>query len=213
MITLTAQIITRLKCLKDVEWDSATTEAVELTNLKFTEQSPKSDLKLVGKIAKDVSQPPACPFKVEALPENVRLGTKVELMISVQGVRRAKMQTTHLDVKIIYGLSKKGVLIPQITRNKDGSWTATFTPVCGGLHVIQLGAQSGKLNVTGIPSIGAKIQRGPDWVYSNEDIDNGFPGIVCKHKDSSKIDVQWENGKTLDYSWGASEQYHVELAL
>jgi len=92
-ISLTAQIITRLKCLKDVEWDSATTEAVEVTNFKFTQPHPKSDFKLVGKIVKDVCQLPA-RFGVEALPENIQLGTKVTFRISVLGSRIEKKQTS-----------------------------------------------------------------------------------------------------------------------
>ena len=216
LITLTAQIIARLKCLQGVEWDPGTTEAVEQTNLKFTLQNPNSDRKF-GKIVTDVSQSPAPQFEMEAIPENVRLGVKVTFRIRVQGIRKARKQTTDLDIKVLYGHSQTGVLIPQTTRNKDGSLTATFTPVCSGQHVIQLGVQSKKVNVKGIPIIGAKIRRGPDWDgggYSDEDTRYGVPGIVCKHKSSvSKIDVQWKNGNPLDYSWGADDKYDVELAI
>ena len=214
LITLTAQIIARLKCLQDVEWDPGTTEAVERTNLKLTQQHPKSDLKLVGKIVKNVSQSPAPQFIMEAIPENVRLGIKVTFRVRVQAIRKARKQTTDLDIKVLYGHSQTGVLIPQTTHKKDGSLTATFTPVCSGQHVIQLGVQSEKINVKGIPIIGVKIRRGPDWSYSNEDIRSGVPGVVCQHKNSvSKIDVQWKNGTTLDYRWGADDKYEVELAI
>jgi len=210
LITLTAQIITRLKHLKDVEWDSATTETVEVTNFKFTQRRPKSDLKLVGKIVKDVSQLPA-RFSVEALPENVRLGTKVTFRISVLGSRKAKKQITNLNIQVLYGHSQKGVLIPQTTRNKDGSWVCTFTPICSGQHTIQLDkpiVQSKNVYVTGIPEVGARVRRGPDWQYSNQDKN---PGIVVRYDSSNQsFVVHWNDGHQYSgFRWGT--YYDIEL--
>ena len=210
LISLTAQIITRLKCLKDVEWDSATTEAVEVTNFKFTKRRPVSDLKLVGKIVKDVCQLPA-QFSVEALPENVQLGTKVTFRISVLGSRKAKKQITNLNLKVLYGHSQNGVLIPQTTRSKDGTWVATFTPICGGQHTIQLdklNVQSKNIHVTGIPAVGAKVRRGPDWKFTNHD---ESPGRVVKYNSSKQsFNVCWNDGNQYSgYRWGI--YYDIEL--
>ena len=121
---------------------------------------------MVGEIVKDVYRAPVHPFYVEAIPRNVQLGAKVEFRIKICGGKITKKRTTDLHVQVVYGYSQRGVLIPQTMRNKDGSWVCTFTPICGGHHTIQFNktkVKSKNIYVTGIPQIGARVRRGPDW--------------------------------------------------
>jgi len=211
LLTLTAQTIARLKTLREVEWDPSNTEAIVRTSLRFIQEAPTCDLKQIGKITKFVSWSSAYLFKVEALPETIPLGTKVEFRISIRGSRKPKKQTTDLDIQVLYGHSRKGVLIPQTMRDKDGSWVATFTPICGGHHTIQLDkldVQSKNIYVTGIPEVGARVRRGPDWQFYDHDKN---PGTVVKYNSSNQsLHVRWNNGSTYScYRWGT--YYDIEL--
>ena len=215
LISLTAQIITRLKCLKDVEWNFATTEAVELTKLRFT-QSPKCDIRLVGEIVKDAYRAPVHPFYVEAIPESVQLGAKVEFRISIYGGKITMKRTTDLHVQVVYGYSRRGVLIPQTMRNKDGSWVCTFIPICGGHHTIQFNktnVQSKNIYVTGIPQIGATVRRGPDWNLQIIFLDMAVGRVVGFNSLDQSLRVRWnEERQDSSYSYRWRTYYDIELA-
>ena len=72
----------------------------------------------------------------------------------------------------IYGKSKKCITFdPRLTA--DGKWEATFTPICGGQHVITASRDPGyytfsqsnataMFTVTGMPPVGSRVVRGPD---------------------------------------------------
>ena len=64
--------------------------------------------------------------------------------------------------------------------------------------------------VTGIPTLGAKVCRGPDWHYEDHSTYIG----IDKHEEANRITVTWNNGHCYVYNWGDELLGHdLELYL
>ena len=163
------------------------------------------------------------------IPPKVELGKPVTMTIAERDTHDLEVWSTNLyiEVTITYGKSKKRITLdPHPT--SDGKREVTFTPMCGGKHVITASPApsyfrslhpygTATFTVTGMPPIGSRVVRGPD--YYDDDDDN--PLTVKKHyvpprrdKDGRKFSlfVRFDSGKSHRVQWGDHGKYVVELA-
>lgn len=224
LLSLSAQTTTRLEKLEKVSWDSSSINKVECTTWRF---NPCGDhtiyIQRIGKIEEFV-EPLDAEIVFQNLPSTIELGKKVEFKFMAQ-TQRAKriigLETGSMEIKLLYGKSNQPARV-QSFKHSDGSWTVRFTPTCAGLHTVRVslrGIQSAtnqfecKTNVIGIPAMGARVCRGPDWSQSSEDGGPGQGGRVDSNDYSpdEPLYVVWDNGNGYSYSWGNNGRYPVEL--
>ena len=163
------------------------------------------------------------------IPPEVELGKPVAITIAERDAHDLEVWSTNLSMEltISYGKSKKSITLdPHPT--SDGKREATFTPMCGGKHVSTASPATGSFRslrpygtatftVTGMPPIGSRVVRGPDYYDGDED----NPLIVkrhyvppCKAEDGREFSlfVSFDDGKSYNVEWGDRDKYAVELA-
>ena len=223
-LCMTTRAIASLREFDKTTWDSDAVEKVQSTTQKFVVGDYRSYVQQIGRIEEQVRP---LQLAIQNLPANIDLGRKREFKITSQTPKTKQFATLRresMDVRICYGKSNKAnPLYPQ--KNPDGSWTVCFTPICGGVHTVVVslkGVQSlsshfeYKTTVMGIPSVGARVRRGPDWSCNSEDGGEGQGGIVNSNDYSpdEALYVIWDNGNGYSYAWGnGGGKYQVELML
>ncbi len=223
-LSLSTQAIARLKELEKASWDSNAIEKVESTTQKFFGGDHKAYVQQVGKIEEQVRP---LELAIQGLPASIELGRRREFKILSRAPKSrdfATLRPESMTVQICCGKSQKTVPILPAQKNPDNSWTVSFTPFCGGTHTIYVslrGVRSPtslfeyKTNVTGIPAVGARVRRGPDWNCNNEDGGEKKLGTVNSNDYSpdEPLYVVWDNGNGYSYSWGSSDKFQVEVML
>ena len=61
--------------------------------------------------------------------------------------------------------------------------------------------------------VGAKVVRGPDWKWGEQDGGSGKHGVVTKVQSDGWVGVQWENGRNNNYRWGAGSSYDLKFVV
>ena len=112
-----------------------------------------------------------------------------------------------------------------ISRSSDlpGAWDITFTPYCGGPHtctvaVIKANKLCKSFDVAGVPLLGSKVMRGPDWNYSEIEHSYGASisdvAEVTGHNSlhcEKRIRVCWSDGREFVYRWGREDMFDVQI--
>jgi hypothetical protein len=62
------------------------------------------------------------------------------------------------------------------------------------------------------PIIWAKVVRGKDWDYGNEDVGEGKTGVIIDKSENGWVKVLWENGYKDGYRIGDDENYDLYFA-
>ncbi len=225
-LTMSAQTTTQLEKLEKMNWDPSSIAKVECTTWRF---NPCGDhtiyIQRIGKVEEFI-EPLDAEIVFQNLPGTIELGKKIEFKFTAQTQRARRMiglESSSMDIKLLYGKTNQRARI-QPLKHSDGSWSVRFTPTCGGFHTVQIslrGIQSAtnqfecRTNVIGIPAVGARVRRGPDWGQSSEDGGEGQGGRVQSNDYSpdEPLYVIWDNGNGYSYSWGNSGRYQVELML
>ena len=160
---------------------------------------------------------------IEGLALKMDLGRSVELEIVEKDAQGSVVWSTHTScyVMVEYG-RKRRVNCLQPRLSPQGRWMVTFTPVCGGSHRVSVCRSlyrkcSAETVVTGLPPVGCKVVRGPDFNYGDE----YEPLTIEKHVipphtslgTSCSIEVKTEKGIYL-MQWGDNGgKYDVELQV
>ena len=97
--------------------------------------------------------------------------------------------------------------------------------MCGGQYDITASPDRGYFNnatatftVAGMPPIGSKVIRGPDWNFSAKyNPVTVYQHCIPPHKKSDKggecsLLVRFDDGKSYYVEWGDNSKYVVELA-
>ena len=151
LLSVSAQAITRLNELKDVMWDSNAVEKVQFTSLNY-KPTNQEYLQQIGDL--DQSNDGYVTIDKEKLPESIELGVKTPLkLFTVDRSSRPvylKPGDSSIRAKIFAGNEEKLMATVQAERNQDGSWTLPVTPVCGGLHTLEITITPN----TDVPSMG-----------------------------------------------------------
>ena len=235
-LSLASQAYSRLNELQKQTWTPDEMTCIKQNGLEFSHPMLSHHFNKFG-FVKPTYEPKVF---IDILPE-VELGKPVTMTIAERDTHDLKVWSTNLsiEVTITYGKSKKSITLdPHPT--SDGKWEATFTPMCGGQHVITAANPApgyfrslrpygtgsfrslrpygtATFTVTGMPPIGSRVVRGPDYYDNDED----HPLIVKKHyvqprkgKDGREFSlfVSFDNGESYGVEWGDHGRYAVELA-
>ena len=232
LLGLASQAIARLRELEVIQWESGQMEDLEQSCIQFTSNDIKPHLETFGQV--ELTQV-KWKLVVEGEPANPTLGEKCILRISVQAENcNEVIQSPGLkvNVQLTTGKSKKQMCLEEPKRHPDGSWTVEHVLVCGGDNTFTVKAIRQKglslqtiytVNVTGMPPVGARVVRGPDWQYPELEPVQNF-GIILKHivpayrltyprtqrRNYFSLQIQW--GASLYFRWGEEGFYDVQLA-
>ena len=228
LLLLGSQVMARLKELNKLQWESESTETIDVTTRKFYSKEP-AGLDTLGEL-KTTKTPNYNEVSFD-MPSSCQLGEQVNFDVALGTRLNTKMmrkQNLQLSVYIFHGEAEVGIPDPPtVTPNSNGrSWAVSFIPIVSGAHrvIVESKTQSGEevetervINIAGDPAIGARVQRGPDWEWDDEDGGERNEGIVCKFNEGEEdynIDVKWNNiSKCEEYRWGTKGYYDVQLAL
>ena len=140
---------------------------------------------------------------------------------------------TRPAVKMLYGSQKQCSLTLYPPVPADTACTVYFFPRCAGKHSIEVhvgGVICRRFDdimvVRGAPEQGSNVKPGPDWGEDQfeEEITHGTvlkveqlaqtPRKHCVIDDEEElfeVTVQWNNGRTVKYKWGDTDEYQLEL--
>ena len=177
-------------------------------------------------------------FLVSFETATFKLGVPISFDIKLNRRSRGKKKNplSQPNVRVLHGKSKVDIPhLPSVVADKmKGTWSVSFTPVVSGEHVIvveatRMGYKSvdkteSTITVTGEPSIGAVVQRGPDWDYGDEDGGKGYFGTLKISILGCRFIVNWNKpgiymynrGSGLlkyNYRWGDGNNYDLQLVL
>lgn len=168
-------------------------------------------------------------IKFKEFPAKVNIGSEHKVIVCVT---RSKDDTPCVvynkpSIKIQY---KESITcqVADISVHRSttlpGAWEVKFIPYCGGRHNItcivkvekgHVFSQYHDFCVSGVPSIGSKVMRGPSWNY-DEDL-HGYGAsasevaVVRDHDglaSDKTIAVTWSDGKSFQYRWGENDEYY-----
>ena len=221
-LSLASQAYSRMNELQIQTWTPDEMTNIKQNSLEFSHPMMSNDFTKFGSV-----KPTMQSLKTFIhTPPEVKLGKPVTIMIAERDAHGFEMWSTSQSIRITvaYGKSKKSMkLDPHPT--SDGKWETIFTPMCGGQHVITAASSapgyfsftSATFTVTGMPPIGSKVVRGPDFYYADE----YNPLTVEEHcippyKDEdgyeSSLSVNFDDGESYTVEWGDNGKYAVELA-
>ena len=194
LLLLGAQVNKRLKELSEKSWDPTSTIEIEMTSREYINCTPLTTSKLEQITVSTVSTSKSELLSVSTETTTPQLG--VPITFRIVGSKKHKRNRKILlklqlqpDVKVLHGNEKVDIPHPpSVVAGMKGTWLATFTPVVSGNHVIIVEIKTDNsrtvkteltITVTGEPSIGNRVQRGPDWNYStDEDGGQGNEGTI-----------------------------------
>ena len=224
LLLLGAQVNKRLKELSGKNWDPTSMVKIEMTSREYINCTPLTISKLGQIKVSPVSTCESEPLSVSIKTTTPQLGVPTTFIVTGSQKNKRNRKTLP-DVKVLHGNKKVDIPHPpSVVADKKGTWLATFTPVVSGNHVIiveiKLGNRTVKtestITVTGEPSLGDRVQRGPDWSYSDEDGGQGNEGTISSIATTHgyKFNVQWDKGQQLNYRWDNKlGVYDLQLVL
>ena len=224
-LSLASQACSRINELKTQKWAPDEMTNIKQNSLEFSHTMLSNHFTKFG-FVKPAYQPKVF---IDILPK-VELGKPVTITIAERDAHDLEVWSTNLsiEVTITYGKSKKRITLdPHPT--SDGKWEATFTSTCGGKHVITAASPApgyfrslrpcatATFTVTGMPPIGSRVVRGPD--YYDDDEDNPLtvkrhyvPPRKGKNDKEFSLYVNFDDGESYSVEWGDRGKYAVELA-
>ena len=233
LLLLGAQVNKQLQELSGKSWDPTSMVEIEMTLREYTKCTPLTTSKLGQIKVSIIPMSESEPLSVSTETTTPQLG--VPITLSIAGSRKNKRNRNTMlklqlqpSVRVLHGNKKVDIPHPpSIVADKKGTWLATFTPVVSGNHVIIVEAKlensgtvktESTITVTGEPSIGDRVQRGPDWdySYSNQDGGQGNEGTISSIQTASsfKLYVSWDKGQRFNYRWDNKlGVYDLQLVL
>ena len=231
LLGLASQAIARHYELELVQWESGLMEDLEQNCIQFTSNDIKPHLETFGRV--ELTQVP-CKLVVVGEPSNPTLGEKCVLKVSVQMENCGEVIQSSglkLSAQLTTGKSRKQICLEEPKRHPDGSWTVEHVLVCGGENIftveaIQLNIQTAyTVDVTGMPPVGARVVRGPDWQYPELEPVQDF-GIIQEHHVPAEflmyqrtqksyytsLLIQW-GSQSLSFRWEDEGFYDVQLGV
>ena len=234
LLGMASQAIRRFQELETLSWDSSEMEMAEISDIMFAADDMTQSLEAFGRVT--VVEEPR-ELVVTSIPTTLALGEKCIITVSVQTAgsdRGVRYTSSSLHATVANGKCKKENELSEPKQQLDGTWSLQFAAVCGGKNYITVKAVgqdesqlcgSVSVEVTGVPPIGAKVTRGPDWQYSELEDVSDF-GIIQKHYNPSRrvqyqrtghlyafsLLISWGN-RDLSFRWRDSKFYDVQLLL
>ena len=223
-LRLASQACSRMNELKTQTWVPDEMSRIKQNSLEFSHPIVFSNhFTNFGSIKPTIQSPKA----FIDIPPEVELGKPVTITIVEQDAHSLEVWSMNLsmEVAIMYGKKKKRITLDSHL-TADGKWEATFTPTCGGRHDITAAPASGlytsrskataTFTVTGMPPIGSKVVRGPDY-YDDEDNpltveEHCIPPYKGENGKEFSLFVSFDDGKSYNVEWGDRDNYVVELA-
>ena len=206
-----AQVNKRLNELSEKNWDPVPVANVEMTSKLFS-LNPPCSIHTLGQITMSTSR---CSMLIEET--TFKLGKPITLQ-----TRTSKHKNSQPRFSVLHGLRRVDIPQPPMIiagEAEMGSFLVTFIPVVSGEHVIIVEGKNWSseytLTVTGEPSIGARVQRGPDWIYSDKDGGKGSLGtVLCRSVAKEHFDINWEvSNKSYCCKLGRYKKYDFQLVL
>ena len=234
LLGMASQAIRRFQELETLSWDSSEMEVAEISDIMFAVDDMTQSLETFGQVTV-VEEP--CELVLTGMPTTLSLGEKYILTISVRSTesdRGVRYTSSSVCATVVNGKCEKKSELSEPKQQLDGTWSLQFAAVCGGNNYItvkavgQDGSQlcaSVSVEVTGMPPIGAKVTRGPDWQYPELEEVSDF-GIIQLHYNPStrmqygrtghhytfSLCISWGNSD-LSFRWRDSKFYDVQLLL
>lgn len=217
ILSLASQACSRMSELHQHKWTADEMNCIKRDSLEFSHQQISIHLTKFGYLNPVFN---TSSLSVNIPPE-VELGKPVTFCITQRDPHGLPVWSTHnsMQISVAYGKRKRTKALPA-QLSEEGNWEATFTPVCGGKHIATVwsfSTSSSTFTVTGMPPIGSKVVRGPDYPSDDED----EPQTVRKHyipprreDDGSEwsLIVNFDSGDYL-VRWGDNGgEYQVELS-
>ena len=212
LLLLGAQVNKRLQELSEKSWDPTPVANVETISKVFS-LNPPCGIADLGQFIKSTS---ICSVSIQET--TFKLGE----LITFQS-RTSKHKNLQPIFRVLHG--KRELDIPhhpavRADEAEMGLFSVTFTPVVSGKHVIVTESRDWTskytITVTGEPWIGARVQRGPDWTFSDKDGGEGSLGtVLCRStRKDCDFDINWEV-PNVDYChrWGSNSEYEFQLVL
>ena len=214
LLLLGAQVSKRLKELSGKNWDPTSLAATEISSKEFSLNIP-SGIEELGQIKVSTSR---CSI---TMGETFILGEPITFLCRTSKHKKLNLQPKF---RVLHGRSKVDIPNPPVVvpDQTKGAFSVTFTPVVSGEHVVVVEGKTKDwekrsiITVTGEPSIGARVQRGPDWGYGNYDGGKGKKGTIAEESDEEGFDfvVLWDVPDKMYYHmWGCGKNYEFQLVL
>ena len=212
MMLMSTQAKPALENLQQLTWDQKKAKVKPL-RLNF-DQKDLLKCKSIGSIARSlkdsdvvISGLPAevqesFSFRVYILQEISKLGIDLMPMLSVQVTHG--LSQVKAPIKIQNEALNKWKIVCKPNEHGQHNITVKVDTVAK-VHHIQVNPKALAIEV------GMNVVRGPDWYYGAEDGGEGTVGEVVEILDNFKVNVQWPNGDTLDYRWGADGLYDLRI--
>ena len=216
MIQTALQSIRQLSQLQAIQWEASTFTSIVLSPWIFQ----RTELSEVGVIERAST---SYSVKVENLPTTTELGKPLTFKIIPTLVDKRSQRKVCLiakaEVLVTYGYSKKLLNTVSVSPESDGSSVVTMHPLCGGKHTIEI-RYDGKpaedkqfsLNVTGEPTKGDCVRKGPDWRDNTLHVKEGIiESLSVKPRGGTYVNVKWKNVDDVhQYHW---DERKIELVL
>ena len=214
LLLLGAQVNKRLKELSGKSWDPTPLAATEISSKEFSLNIP-SGIEELGQIKVSISK---CSI---TMGETFILGEPITFLCGTSKHKKLNLQPR---LRVLHGRSKVDIPNPPmvVPDQTKGAFSVTFTPVVSGEHVVVVEGKAKDwekrsiISVTGEPSIGARVQRGPDWSYGKDDVGKFKEGTIAEESDEQGYDfvVLWDVPNEMYYHrWGCGKKYDFELVL
>ena len=214
LLLLGAQVSKRLKELSENNWDPSPIVDVEMTSKMFS-SNPPCGIDKLGQIGKSTS---ICSVSIQET--TFTLGEPITFQS-----RTSKYKNFQVNFRVLHGRRRVDIPHPPVVVASEaevGTFSVSFTPVVSGEHVIMVEGKAKDwsseytITVTGEPPIGARVQRGPDWTFGNQDGGEGSHGTISRK--STKFDpifiVLWDSNRSVRCGWGGNyNEYDFQLVL
>ena len=227
-LSLASQALLNLKELEGSSWNSKTVE--ELNSLYLRLEKKATEPKIFQTAAKfDESKIGFLAIEWKDFPMQVNLGAKHKAVLCVKRDSKGHQPFVLCEkpsIEICHQHSSTcDIADVSISRSSDlhGAWDITFTPYCGGPHtctvsVIRANKLRESFDVAGVPPLGSRVMRGPDWNYS--EIKHSYGASVSDVAEvtghnslqhEKRISVRWSDGRSFDYRWGREDMFDVQI--
>ena len=242
MLALCPQVMSRLRELNLSQWDSATTEQIDSTQIVFRQASlspPAAQFGILSNVS-TVKNIPDLSMEIQSSKSHPKRALKEgQLGQQVRVILRFQLQPSFIgqpvNVKVLAGRQQniKNQRFPPISidsiENQCHLIEIVFRPVVSGQHTISvsIGSRNGQVNmkVSGKPNVGDRVVKGPNWQTPNSFAEpceyqyygyHGLQynnGVVTDNKKVNMITVRWEGGVVTPHSWNECKNYfEIQLA-
>ena len=224
-LSLASQALLSLNELENSSWSS---KVVEELNLRYLHLEKKATEPKIFRNAAKFEESNICLLSIEwnEFPTQVKLGAKHKAVLYVKRKNQPFVLCEKPSIIILHQHSPRyDVADISISRSTDlpSAWDVTFTPYCGGPHtciasVIRANKLRNSFNVAGVPPVGSRVMRGPDWNYHETKHSYGANvtdvGTIADHdclQTEKKVTVCWSDGNRFWYRWGSDGKFDIQI--